>query len=98
MRNGHPSFSSQHQGFFSRHMRRISSSLPRFTEDEKETLMPSNSYIDKVPLVGRIKLIFGRMGRKLKFRLLIALFLLFCIWVFYNSRMFQPGCLRLFSS
>ncbi|KAM3463084.1 hypothetical protein NHJ13051_002610 [Beauveria bassiana] len=85
MRNGHPSFSSQHQGFFSRHMRRISSSLPRFTEDEKEKLMPSNSYMDKVPLVGRIKLIFGRMGRKLKLRLLIALFLLFCIWVFYNS-------------
>lgn len=86
MRNGHPSFSTQNQGFFSRHMRRISSSLPRFTEGEKEKILRPNSYLDKVPLVGRIKLIFGRMGRKMKFRLLIALLILLCIWIFYHSR------------
>lgn len=86
MRNGHPSFSTQNQGFFSRHMRRISSSLPRFAENEKEKIMRPNSYLDKVPLVGRVKLIFGRMGRKMKYRLLIAFFILFCIYVFYHSR------------
>ncbi|OAQ96072.1 hypothetical protein LLEC1_05533, partial [Akanthomyces lecanii] len=85
MRNGHASFSTQNQGFFSRHMRRISSSLPRFADNEKEKMMRSNSYLDKVPLVGRVKLIFGRMGRKMKYRLLIAVFILFCVYVFYHS-------------
>ena len=29
--NGYPSFSTQNQGFFNRHIRKLSSSLPRFS-------------------------------------------------------------------
>lgn len=88
--NGYPSFSTQNSGFFVRHMRRISSSLPRFYSDA------SNSHKDKyvrdqwdaqnVPLLGRIKSVFGRMGRKSKGRLLVAAIVLFCLMLFYNTR------------
>ena len=93
--NGYPSFSTHNQGFFSRHMRRISSSLPRFgpTAD--------SHYVDKdkfgrgrwpgqnLPLVGRVISIFGRMGRKMKIRLLIGFIVFLCIYIFYHSREFR---------
>lgn len=87
--NGHASFATHNQGFFTRHMRRISSSLPRFTDKdlhEKNRFAYANRYLDKIPLMGRVKSIFGRMGRKMKMRLLIAAIILFCIFVFYHSR------------
>jgi mannan polymerase II complex MNN10 subunit len=90
--NGYPSFSTQNQGFFTRHMRRISSSLPRFNahsdspyakhEKAKRGSWPGQN----VPLVGRILSLVNRMGRKLKIRLLIALILLLCVTIFYNTR------------
>ncbi|TQS32949.1 hypothetical protein Golomagni_06722 [Golovinomyces magnicellulatus] len=89
--NGHASYTSQNQGFFTRHMRRISNSLPQFHPDThsryagKEQFGLRRSYIDNIPLVGRAKSIFGRMGRKLKFRLLIAAIIFFCIILFYNT-------------
>lgn len=78
-------------------MRRISNSLPQFHPDthsryaEKEKFGLRRSYIDNIPLVGRVKSIFGRMGRKLKFRLLIVAILILCIIIFYNSRKFNFG-------
>ncbi len=87
--NGHPSFAAHNQGFFTRHMRRISSSLPRFTDnvhDEKDRFAYANKYLDKIPLMGRVKLIFGRMGRKMKMRLLVLAILICCVIIFYNSR------------
>ena len=89
---GYPSFSTQHQGFFTRHMRRISSSLPRFASNshyaEKEKLQRGRWSIQNVPILGRLKNVAGRMGRKLKIRLLIGFIILFCIWIFYNSRQY----------
>lgn len=94
--NGYPSFSTQNSGFFVRHMRRISRGLPRFSSAS------SNASYDKkdkyrhgapswpgqnVPLLGRTRTIFARMGRKLKFRLLFAFIFFICLTIFYNSRM-----------
>lgn len=97
--NNYPSFSTQNQGFFQRHMRRISSSLPRFVPDadapqyaQKEKLGRGRWAGQNVPFFGRLRSIFGRMGRKLKLRLLIAAIFFFCLIIFYNSRMslFDP--------
>lgn len=87
--NGHQTFATHNQGFFTRHMRRISSSLPRFTDnvhDEKSRFAYANKYLDKIPLMGRVKSIFGRMGRKMKMRLLVLVILICCVIIFYNSR------------
>lgn len=91
--NGYPSFSTHNQGFFTRHMRRLSSSLPRFNSrgggsrfGDKERLGRRRWPGHNIPLIGRIRSIFGRMGRKLKIRLLICLILLLCLYVFYHSR------------
>jgi mannan polymerase II complex MNN10 subunit len=88
--NGYPSFSTQNSGFFTRHMRRISSSLPRFGGSQ------SSSYKDKhtdnqwigqnMPFVGRVRSVFARMSRKLKLRLLFGAILIFCLILFYNTR------------
>ncbi|KAK1600634.1 galactosyl transferase GMA12/MNN10 family protein [Colletotrichum navitas] len=87
--NGYPSFSTQNQGFFTRHMRRISSSLPRFNHQshytEKEKLSRASWPAQKVPLVGRIRSVFARMGRKMKLRLLILLLLSLAMTIFYNT-------------
>ncbi|KAK3945305.1 alpha-1,2-galactosyltransferase [Diplogelasinospora grovesii] len=86
---GYPSFSTQNQGFFTRHMRRISSSLPQFKSNahcaEKEKLGRSRWSAPKVPLLGRLRGIMARMGRKMKIRLLICCLLLFSILIFYNT-------------
>jgi hypothetical protein len=90
--NGYPSFSTQNSGYFVRHMRRLSSSLPRFYSDTpphalKEKRRPGRwTAAQNVPLVGRIRSIFGRMGRKFKMRLLIAAVVLFCLLLFFNTR------------
>ncbi|CAM1505597.1 Fc.00g112340.m01.CDS01 [Cosmosporella sp. VM-42] len=89
--NGYPSFSTQNQGFFTRHMRRISSSLPRFTSHgdvpyaEKEKLGRGRWWGDRIPLAGRIRIIYGRIGRKWKVRVLMLLLIFLSIIVFYNS-------------
>lgn len=90
--SGYPSFSTQNQGFFTRHMRRISSSLPRFNAHahshyaEKEKLGRGRWSGREVPLLGRLKGILARMGRKLKIRLLLGFLMLLAVIVFYNSR------------
>jgi mannan polymerase II complex MNN10 subunit len=88
--NGYPSFSTQNQGFFTRHMRRISSSLPRFSSNvpfaEKEKLGRGRWSLQNVPLLGRIQAILARMGRKMKIRLLIGFLLLFIVFIFYQTR------------
>lgn len=91
--NGYPSFSTQNSGFFVRNMRRISSSLPIFSGAASN---PSHAHKDKygderwasqhASWLGRLKSVFGRMGRKLKLRLLVAGILCFCVLLFYNTR------------
>lgn len=86
--NGYSSFSTQNKGFFSRHMRRISSSLPRFnnTYQEKDKPIRRWQWLRRVPLLGRIRNLFRRMGRGLKLTLLFLLVLLLCVILFYNTR------------
>ncbi|KAG5937734.1 hypothetical protein E4U60_001746 [Claviceps pazoutovae] len=90
--NGYPSFSTHNQGFFTRHMRRLSSSLPRFSSNSSDQRPGDKQKVDRgrwpgqnIPLVGRIRHIFGRMGRKLKIRLLICFILLLSLFIFYHS-------------
>lgn len=87
---GYPSFSTKNQSFLGRHMRRISSSLPRFGSNshyaDKEKLGRGRWPIHNVPLLGRVRGIMARMGRKMKIRLLILLMFILSIIIFYNSR------------
>lgn len=88
---GYPSFATQNQGFFTRHMRRISNSLPQFNTSthyaEKEKLQRGKwAPAQSVPLYGRIRNILARMGRKSKLRVLFVLLLLLAILIFYQSR------------
>lgn len=95
---GYPSFSTHNQGFFQRHMRRISSSLPRFGQASQP---PYGGFKDKqnhgpwsvqnLPLVGRMQRRAARMKRKTKIRLAILFFILFAVWVFYHSRKSRPA-------
>ncbi len=91
---GYPSFSTKNQGFFGRQMRRFSSSLPRFNSNthyaDKEKLGRGRWSVHNVPLVGRIRGIVARMGRKMKIRLLILLGMILSIIIFYNSREWHP--------
>jgi len=73
-------------------MRRLSSSLPRFSSHsslaygEKEKLGRGRWSLHDVPMVGRLRGILARMGRKLKFRLLLGFLVLLGLWIFYHSR------------
>lgn len=89
--SGYPSFSTQNQGFFTRNMRRISSSLPKFhtpsddryPEKEKRELGRSRW---KIPLLGRIRGIPARMSRKTKSRLAVLGVVLLCYLLFWITR------------
>lgn len=88
---GYPSFATQNQGFFTRHMRRISNSLPQFNTSthyaEKEKLQKGKwAPAQSVPLYGRIRNILARMGRKSKLRSLFVFLLLLAVFIFYQSR------------
>lgn len=93
--SGFPTFQTQNKGFFTRHMRRLSSKLPKFNMNanapyaEKEKL-GRGRWISDLPLAARVKSIFGRMGRKMKLRLFICLMIVSVIFVFYNTREWGP--------
>jgi len=78
-------------------MRRLSSSLPRFNSQgspaygEKEKLGRGRWSLHDVPIVGRLRAIVARMGRKLKFRLLLGFLFLLGLWIFYHSRESRPS-------
>ncbi|KAH0499479.1 hypothetical protein TgHK011_006675 [Trichoderma gracile] len=92
--NGYPSFSTQNQGFFTRHMRRISSSLPRFAAG------PGNTYAEREKYErgghsphaggGRLRSFLARIGRRLKWRILLPLIII-CIIVAYYGTHEAPG-------
>lgn len=88
---GYPAFETQNQGFFHRHMRRISNSLPRFNANahyaEKEKLQRGRwGPAQPGTLLGRLRNMAGRAGRKSKLRALLVFVLLFGLWLFYQSR------------
>lgn len=91
----YPSFATQNQGFFTRHMRQLSSSLPRFNANAPNSRASSYSDKDKSKgrwemgsssLLGRVKLFFARMGRTTRIRLALVLAVLAAIYIFYHSR------------
>lgn len=120
----YPSFSTRTSagGFLTRHIRRISNSLPRFSDPaamigggrfgssyaDKEKLGRGRSYgrmgvVDRwcaaaassskrIPLVGCIRSLLGRMGRRLKIRLVIVLGFLMLVWIFFHTREFSRRC------
>jgi len=90
--NGYPSFSTRNQGFFSRHARRISTSLPTFNMGGRRT------YSDKEKLgrgrwppingskFGRFLSMLGRTIWRLRLRLGILLCFVLAIVLFYVTR------------
>lgn len=87
--NGYPSFSTQNQGFFTRHMRRISSSLPRFNSGMGNTYAEREKYEREgynAGSGGRIRSFFARVNRRLKWRILLPLIIFCTIVAYYGTR------------
>ncbi|KAI9740822.1 MAG: alpha-1,6-mannosyltransferase [Claussenomyces sp. TS43310] len=88
---GHATFASQNSGFFNRHIRNISNSLPTFhigrehSYAEKEKLGRGRWAPGGSGLPSRIWSMMGRTSRKLKLRLLIVLAFVFAIILFYTT-------------
>lgn len=92
----YPGFETQNQGFFQRHMRRISNSLPSFNSSthyaEKEKLQRGRwAPAAPISLHGRLRTVAGRIGRKVKLRWLFVFLLLFAGWILLHSGMLH-GC------
>jgi hypothetical protein len=100
--NGYPSFSTQNNGFFNRHYRNISNSLPSFNGGSDK------SYAEKEKLgrgrwmgapggrIARLQNIALRTSRKTRLRLLGVLAIIVMIVLFYTTRKSLPfkfGCI-----
>ncbi|ROT37330.1 hypothetical protein SODALDRAFT_340660 [Sodiomyces alkalinus F11] len=91
---GYPSFSTQNRSFFQKHMRRISSSLPRFNHNrhtphfgkEKPGRGPW-SVLYKLPMVGRIRAGWSRRSRRTRSFLFFLFIILASLYIFYHSPM-----------
>ena len=95
---GYPSFSTQNNGFFSRHMRSISNSLPKFviTPDdysyaEKEKLGRGRWLPNRNSKIGRFTNFALQTFRKFRIRFLIVFGLIFATILFYSTRKFYGG-------
>lgn len=87
--NGYPSFSTRNNGFFSRHARQISRSLPSFVRGaEKEKLGRGRWYPNSGSKTGRILGFLGRSIWRLRLRLLITLLFILAVILFYVTRKF----------
>lgn len=90
--NGYPAFSTRQNGFFARHARRISESLPRFNlgvrrdYGEKEKLGRGRWYPNQGTRLGRLRTLGGNILRRTKSRLLLALLLLLVVSLFFLKR------------
>lgn len=90
---GYPSFSTQNNGFFSRHMRNISSSLPKFvvTPDdskyaEKEKLGRGRWVPSRNTKIGRFANFSINTFQRFRLRFLIVFGLIFATILFYTTR------------
>ena len=92
--NGYPSFSTRKTGFFSRHARRISSSLPQFNlglkkdYSEREKLGRGRPYPYSGSWSDRMRTFIGSMGRRMRMRGLLVMVLILSIILFYTTRMY----------
>ena len=90
--SGYPSFSTQNNGFFNRHYRSISNSLPRFNMGseksyaEKEKLGRGRWVPKDGSKLGRLRDALGRTSRRsrISFGLCVGLFLMYFLW--YSTR------------
>lgn len=88
--NGYPSFSTKNNGFFNRHMRNLSNSLPHFH------MGGDKSYAEKEKLgrgrwvgsskMARIRNSLARVSRKMRMRFMIVLGFVMMIILFYSTR------------
>jgi mannan polymerase II complex MNN10 subunit len=90
--NGYPSFSTQNNGFFNRHYRNISNSLPSFN------MGPEKSYAEKEKLgrgrwmardggrIARLRSMARRVSRKAKIRFLLVIAFIVMVILFYTTR------------
>ena len=94
--NGYPSFSTQGPGFFNRHMRTLSASLPRFntgpekTYAEKEKLGRGRWMPRDGTKLAKLRILILETSRKAKIRLLIVTAFIFMIILFYMTRKVSP--------
>ena len=90
--NGYPSFSTQNNGFFNRHYRSISNSLPRFnigsdkSYAEKEKLGRGRWMPRDGSKLARLRTVMGRVSRKMRLRLLFVIAFIMMIILFYSTR------------
>ena len=88
--NGYPSFSTRNNGFFSRHARQISRSLPSFVKGaEKEKLGRGRWYANSGTRTGRTLRFLGHHIWRLRLRLLVVLSFVLAIIIFYVTREFS---------
>ncbi len=95
--NGYPSFSTQNNGFFNRHYRSFSNSLPSFN------MGPEKSYAEKEKLgrgrwmargggkIARLRSIVRNVSRKMKIRFFIVTAFIVMIILFYTTRKITCG-------
>lgn len=95
--NGYPSFSTQNSGFFNRHYRRISSSLPHFNMGsdksyaEKEKLGRGRWSARAESKLARLQNMVRQTNRKTKVRFLIGLALIALYFIYSMSRKESPS-------
>jgi mannan polymerase II complex MNN10 subunit len=95
--NGYPSFSTQSKGFFNRHMRSLSASLPRFnigaekSYAEKEKLGRGRWMPRDGTKLAKLRILILNTSRKAKIRFLIVTAFIFMVILFYMTRK-VPNC------
>lgn len=93
--NGYPNFAPRGDGFFQRHSRRISESLPTFigrrrSHAEKERGYSSRWAPASGTLLSRIRTFTGNIGRRMRVRILLIFVLVLAFILFYTTREVHP--------
>ncbi len=95
---GYPVFSTQNNGFFRRHLRSISNSLPRFNVPngdysyaEREKLGRGRWQANNGGRIARLRNYINQQSRKVKLRFMIVFAFLFAFFLFYNTRKSRPS-------
>jgi hypothetical protein len=90
--NGYPAFSTKSNSFFGRHARRLSHSLPSFNIGgrrdyaDKEKLGRGRWSIAAHGRMAQVQMLFARIGRRMRIRLMIMAGFLFAVLLFYVTR------------
>ena len=102
--NGYPSFSTRNNGFFSRHARTISSSMPRFNlssrkpYSDKEKLGRGRWHSSNGGRMSGLKTFLANVLRRMKLRFLLVIVILLAFILFYTTRQYQsPRVASLFT-